>query len=204
MAEEVVPAQQPRIRTGQEIFAGLGLGLAVGLLVGMSNAPVTSLVVSSLVALIATFFGLSAQTVDGARVLRIAAFGIACPIAIVFGLAARAHAWFAPTIQQQTLAWTNAGFSPAEARSMVAFHELGFVPAGQKTVDPPKSVNGLFSSTLEQCSTLVASRFTSIDKRIESMQLAGGDWKTFADSLTDLDSGHKTAVVNAAYALACQ
>jgi hypothetical protein len=84
------------MREKQEAFAGLVLGAAVGLLVGMSNTPVTAIVVSSLVALIATFFGLSSQHAEGVKALRIASFGLACPIAIFVALAARTHGWLTP------------------------------------------------------------------------------------------------------------
>lgn len=108
------------MRGKQEAFAGLALGTAVGLLVGRSNSPVTANVVSSLVALIATFFGLSSQRAGGVRALRIASSGFACPIDIFVALAARSHGWPTPSIQQQIASGTTAGHIPAEARSFVA------------------------------------------------------------------------------------
>jgi hypothetical protein len=195
------------MRSTQEIFAGVGLGAAVGILVGMSNTPVVAIVVSSLVALVATFFGLSSQTTEGTKVLRIASFGLACPIAVFIGLGARAHGWVTPSIQHQIADWTNAGYSPAEARSFVAFRELGVIPEGQKTAEPrqPLGVRGdLLSETSQaECDHLQASRFASEADRTAAMQKAGGAWKVLADSLGDLDSARRTAVVNAAYGLAC-
>lgn len=54
------------------------------ILVGMSTA-----LVSSPVALVATLFGLSSQTTEGTKVLRIVSFGLACPVAIFIGLGVR-------------------------------------------------------------------------------------------------------------------
>jgi hypothetical protein len=196
------------MRSTQEIFAGVGLGAAVGILVGMSTAPVVAIVVSSLVALVATFFGLSSQTTEGTKVLRIASFGLACPIAVFIGLGARSHGWLTPSIQHQIADWTNAGYSPAEARSFVAFRELGLIPEGQKTAEPqqPLGVRGGLPNETRQteCDHLVASRFASEADRIDAMRKAGGTWKVLADSLGDFDRSRRTAVVNAAYGLACQ
>jgi hypothetical protein len=196
------------MRSIQEIFAGVGLGAAVGILVGMSTAPVVAIVVSSLVALVATFFGLSSQTTEGTKVLRIASFGLACPIAVFIGLGARSHGWLTPSIQHQIANWTNAGYSPAEARSFVAFRELGLVPEGQKTAEPqqPLGVRGGLPSQTRQteCDRLLASRFVSEADRINAMQKEGGAWKVLADSLGDFDRSRRTAVANAAYELACQ
>jgi hypothetical protein len=192
----------------QEIFAGVGLGAAVGILVGMSNTPVVAIVVSSLVALVATFFGLSTQTTEGAKVLRIASFGLACPIAVFVGLGARSHGWLTPSIQHQIANWTNAGYSPAEARSFVAFRELGVVPEGQKTAEPQQPLGvrgGLFSETKQtDCDHLLASRFANEADRIDAMQKAGGAWRVLADSIVNLDDVRRATVVNATYELACQ
>jgi hypothetical protein len=192
------------MRSMQEIFAGVGLGAAVGILVGMSTAPVVAIVVSSLVALVATFFGLSSQTTEGTKVLRIASFGLACPIAVFIGLGARSHGWLTPSIQHQIADWTNAGYSPAE----VAFRELGLIPEGQKTGEPqqPLGVRGGLPSETRQteCDHLLASRFASEADRIDAMEKEGGPWKVLADSLGDFDKPRRTAVVNAAYGLACQ
>ncbi|NYF53942.1 hypothetical protein [Tunturiibacter gelidoferens] len=196
------------MRSIQEIFAGVGLGAAVGILVGMSTAPVVAIVVSSLVALVATFFGLSSQTTEGTKVLRIASFGLACPMAVFIGLGARSHGWLTPSIQHQIADWTNAGYSPAEARSFVAFRELGLIPEGQKTAEPqqPLGIRGDLPSETRQaeCDHLLTSRFASGADRIYAMRKEGGAWKALANSLGDLDRSRQNAVVDAAYGLACQ
>jgi hypothetical protein len=196
------------MREKQEAFAGLTLGAAVGLLVGMSNTPVTAIVVSSLVALIATFFGLSSQHAEGVKALRIASFGLACPIAILVALTVRSHGWLTPSIQQQIAGWTTAGYTPAEARSFVAFRELGLVPEGQKTAEPqpPVGIRGtLLSENRENdCDRLAASRFGTDEERLNAMRTAGGNWKVLADSLEGVDAVRRSVVMNAAFQFACQ
>src|SRR5580704_12727071 len=105
----------------QEIVSGIGLGLAIGIFVGMSTAPVVAIVVTSLAAVLAAFFGLSAGVSEGPRILRIASFSFACPLAVLCGVAVRSHGLMAPSVDQQLREWTSAGYTPEEARSFVAF-----------------------------------------------------------------------------------
>lgn len=193
------------MRISSDVFAGIGLGLAVGLLVGLSNSPITATVASSLLALLATFIGLSANPNEGTKIVRIAAFGPALVLAIIFGLSARSHGWFAPSIRTQVQEWVAAGYEASTAKSLVAYRELGVVPDGTKVVDPPKRSNtGLFSDSLQSnCNLLESSRFAHIEDRLGAMQKTGGQWKALADSLTSLDVSRQDKILNAAYGVAC-
>jgi hypothetical protein len=200
------------MQTRQEVLAGVGLGFAVGILVGMSTSPVVAIVVSSLAAVLATFFGLSAPSNDATRVLRIASFGFACPVAVILGLGVRSHNWLGPSVEQQIKDWTNAGYTVQQARAFVAFRQLGLVPEGQKTAAVPKSSvdSGLFSApdstndpVVAECGRLVSSRFPTANERLDAMKRAGGVWKTLGDSIVNPNSAQSAAVIEAAYRLAC-
>ena len=193
------------MRISSDIFAGVGLGLAVGLLVGLSTSPITATVASSLLALLATYIGLSADPSENAKLVRIASFGPALVLAVIFGLSARSHGWFAPSIHTQVQQWAVAGYDPSMARSLVAYSELGIVPDGTKAVDPPKRLGtGVMNSSLQSnCNLLDASRFAHIEDRLDAMQKTGGQWKALADSLTSLDVSRQDLIVNAAYGIAC-
>ena len=195
----------------QECLAGIGLGMAVGVFVGMSTSAVVAVVVSALAAVLAAFFGLSAGSGQGARVLRIASFGFACPLAVLLGLGIRSHSWLAPSIDDQIKEWTRAGYNPEQARNFVAFRQLGLVPQGFKATDLPKPVNGLFSShsdtsdpILAECGRLTPSRFSNPDEQINAMRSAGDAWKVLADSVAEVDSAHRESVIDAAYKLVCR
>src|ERR1022692_4256025 len=192
------------MRISSDVFAGIGLGLAVGLLVGLSTSSITATVASSLLALLATFIGLSADPNENAKLARIASFGPALVLAIIFGLSARSHGWFAPSIRTQVQEWAVAGYEPSMAKSLVAYRELGIVPNGTKVVNPPKRLDtGLFSNSLQSnCNLLEASRFAHVEDRLDAMQKAGGQWKALADSLTSLDVSRQDQIVNAAYGAA--
>jgi hypothetical protein len=198
------------MRKRHEILAGAGLGFALGMFVGMSTASVVAIMVTSLAALLAAFFGLSAGATDSAKILRIAAFAVACPIAVIAGVSIRVHDWLEPSLKQQISEWTGAGYTADQARSLVVFRQLGLIPEGQKAVDPPKSRTGLFASTSEsssavlaECSRLSARRLPKPEERISAMRDAGGAWKTLADAVDKSDAEHRGAVLEAAYGLVC-
>lgn len=176
----------------------------------MSNSPVVAIIVTSLAAVLASFFGLSASSDQGARVLRIAFFGLACPVAVFLGVGVRSHSWLAPSIQEQVTAWTKAGYTAEQARSFVVFRQLGLIPGGQKTSEVPKSYLGLFSASSQsddpiaaECGHFSASRFSNSDERLRAMQNAGGAWKSLADSVLAANAPPREGIVESAYQLVC-
>jgi hypothetical protein len=153
-----------------QIFAGTGLGLLVGILVGLSSSPVVATVVSALAAGMVTLLGFSKQNAtdddnykdrtlltslasrDSA--LRLGSFGVACTIAVVFALFLRTHNWASPSISDQIAEVQRAGYTPDEAHRWVAYRNLGpvlYASAGQATTtaangdkasSPPAATSG--------------------------------------------------------------
>ncbi len=117
-----------------DILAGCAMGALVGLLIGLSNAPVVGAVVSALLALLVTFLGLGGAgpvKIDAKIERRLAGFCIFCVIALLLGVAARANQWFAPPLSSEIKAWTDAQASTEQAVMFVAFERLGILPAGE-------------------------------------------------------------------------
>jgi hypothetical protein len=124
-----------------DILAGCAMGALVGLLIGLSNAPVVGAVVSALLALLVTFLGLGGAgpvKIDAKIERRLVGFCIFCVIALLLGVAARANQWFAPPLSSEIKAWTDAQASTEQAVMFVAFERLGILPAGQTASNPAR------------------------------------------------------------------
>ena len=137
----------------REAFAGIGMGLLVGLLLGLSSTSVAGIVTSALTAGLAVFFGLSRS--DGPdRALRIGCFGFACASAGLGGLVLRSGPWLERDIPSEVARWTRAQYSPEEARSLVAYQVLGVRPQGREISAVPPPPLPLFSSHTDLCARL--------------------------------------------------
>ena len=130
-----------------QLFAGVGLGLLVGVLVGLSSSPVVSVVVGALASGMVTLLGFVRSPKDGeaplsdGSVVRLGGFGVACAAAVLFGLFIRTHNWLSPSIADQVAEVQRAGYSGEEARRWVAYKNVGAVlePAisGAAGTEPP-------------------------------------------------------------------
>src|ERR1700741_2864708 len=108
-----------------QLFAGVGLGLLVGVL-GLSSSPVVSVVVGALAAGMVTLLGFARSSKDGdssyaeGSVIRLGGFGVACAAAVLLGVAIRTHSWLSPSIAKQVSEVQRAGYSGATAVSKMA------------------------------------------------------------------------------------
>jgi len=205
------PPPPPRI--GFNFVVGGGLGLVVGVLMGMTTTPVVGGILAALAALFATIFGVKDN--DTSSFARIGGFGLFCVLGVAGGVYLRAHNSLGNNPRQQVAEWTSAGFSDSVARSIVLYREMGLlvnakgelVPTARadKIVVPTSSTaTTLSGATAEECDNMLPSRFGDDAKKIiASYQATGGRWETFANALDGLPPARQTALINAAYALAC-
>jgi len=116
-----------------QLFAGIGLGLLVGVLVGLSSSPVVSVVVGALASGMVTLLGFVRSPKEGetpssdGSVVRLGGFGVACAAAVLLGLFIRTHNWLSPSIADQVAEVQRAGYSGEEARRWVAYKNVGAV-----------------------------------------------------------------------------
>ena len=137
----------------KEAFAGTGLGLLVGLLLGMSSTSVAGIVVAALTAGLGAFFGLARS--DGPdRTVRIGCFGLACAVAAIGGVTVRAGPWLERDVGSEVARWTKAQYPPEEARTLVAYQLLGIRPTGREVGTLPPSPVPLFAGHSDLCSRL--------------------------------------------------
>jgi len=156
-AQNVSPKQRGS-GLATQILSGVGLGLLLGMIAGLSVSPVVQVILGALVTVVTGFLGLQAAPADGAasgvlgnlkiNEVRIGSFAFACVAGILCGLFIRSNAPFT-SITHDVKKWTDAGYSEPEARQNVAFQLLGFKPADKEIVagDLQKaSASGLFAA----------------------------------------------------------
>jgi hypothetical protein len=164
-----------------DIFAGTGVGLLLGSVIGLSVTPVVAMVVGALTSFLAVFLGLdgknSTSLLPKVNAIRIGAFGFATVAGLALGLHARVNNPLAvdPSI---ALARWDAAFpdNPTLARQMMVYERTAIVPAtlafensgsaSNVTIDP--SAAGakqvvLFSalSEFDACARLDPERFAT-------------------------------------------
>jgi hypothetical protein len=128
----------------RNVFAGMGLGLLIGVIVGLSIAQVTGMVLGALTSLLAGFFGLkgSKEGEMGNQIL-IGTFSLTCLCAIFFGMFIRTHDLFSPSMTSDVDKYKYAKFSEDEIKKIILFKELGLVPEGYKFSKDAKDTHGL-------------------------------------------------------------
>lgn len=159
----------PRIDLIGRIFAGAGLGLLLGLIVGLSKTPVVAGVVGTLTGLLAVFLGLQARdsslpVVGGVKVdgLRIGSFGFATSMGLILGMFIRVTNPFELSPEEQYTRWLTAFGEGNEnlARQAMVYERLSllsktweFAPGEASEVDRTEGVRRQGASLVGKAST---------------------------------------------------
>jgi len=202
-----------------QLLAGTALGLLLGLLVGLSSSPVVATVVGTLTGGMLVFLGfVSNSTPDSntkssfeAAGWRLTGFGLACTVALLFGLLVRAHNFLTPPIKQQVSELTDAGFTPDEAHAWVAYKNIGVLMRAQPNIpaDKDKRAAGTASSYLfatpgtDSCELFNPEKYSNQTEHLNALHNAGGRYAAFADSLASLDEKSRAAALAATKRLFC-
>jgi hypothetical protein len=204
-----------------QLFAGIGLGLLVGVLVGLSSSPVVSVVVGALAAGMVTLLGFVQSVKAGetsnseGSVVRLGGFGVACTAAILLGLFIRTHDLLSPSIADQVSEVQKAGYTSPEARRWVAYKNVGAVlesgSSGGSTAQPEtgrgaESVAGsvLFSSAdAGECQHFDTARYKDVPEHLYSLRQSGGKYAEYAEKISTLDASRQKAVLDSLRLLAC-
>ncbi|MEO6812869.1 MAG: hypothetical protein ABI172_03000 [Ginsengibacter sp.] len=115
----------------KEIFAGLGLGILIGTIIGLSIAQVTGIILGALTSLLAAFFGLrgSKEGEKGNQMI-IGTFSFACVLSVFLGLYIRTHNFFSPSLESEVKEYKTAFFDTSEIKKIILFKQLGLLPEG--------------------------------------------------------------------------
>lgn len=200
-----------------QLFAGSGLGLLVGVLVGLSSSPVVSAVVGALAAGMVTLLGFVRSPKDGeasyteGSVIRLGSFGLACAAAVLLGLYIRTHNWLSPSIADQVSEIQKAGYSADDARKWVAYRNIGTVLA-PAAADKSPAVAGaapvagsvLFSGGNEgQCQYFDTNRYKDTQEHLYALRQLGGTYAEYAGKISTMDATQQKAVLTSLRLLFC-
>ncbi len=206
-----------------QLFAGAGLGLLVGVLVGLSSSPVVAGLVGALAAGMVTLLGFARPAkedqpsyTDGS-VVRLGSFGVACAAAVILGLFIRTYNWASPSIAEQVSEVQKAGYSPEEARRWVAYRNIGTsTPAANSDASPATasthSTGGtasaagsvLFSGTNQgECQHFDTNRYKDAQEHLYALRQLGGKYAEYAEKISSLDASQQKTVLNSLRLLFC-
>ena len=172
---------KPATTGGSEFLAGGALGALVGMLLGMSTAPIVGTLMTGLVALMASFFGFGSALLPrgGPTTKRLVGFCIAAVIATILGVLARTHDTLSPptppkpspeTIQAFVSELRDLKFPESKIYDFVAIKYFGVLPNGNSLPQPTKtddtSRTKLFASAGDDCKTLPALASSPVDSKI--------------------------------------
>ncbi len=130
-----------------DVCAGSGFGLLLGVIVGLSQTPVVTEVITALTGLLAVFLGLQAGAETKIPLIgrlqlnnaRIASFGIATVLGLVLGLFLRIANPFAEPPDVDYARWTKVfPDNPVLARQAMLYERMG-VKAANWNFDPNKA-----------------------------------------------------------------
>lgn len=203
-----------------QLFAGIGLGLLVGVLVGLSSSPVVSVVIGALAGGMVTLLGFAPAAKEGdssslsGSVIRLGSFGLACAAAVVLGLFIRTHNWASPSISEQVAEVQKAGYSGEEARRWVAYKNVGAIlgsgPGSAGSQPSASSGTGsvagsvLFSGAdTGECQHFDTSRYKDAAEQLYALRQSGGKYAEYAQKIATLDAGQQKMVFESLRLLFC-
>lgn len=204
-----------------QLFAGVGLGLLVGILVGLSSSPVVSVVVGALAAGMVTLLGFTRSSTGGepsyseGSTIRLGGFGVACAAAVILGLFIRTHNWASPSIAEQVSDVQKAGYSGEEARRWVAYKNIGAIlqpgsSSGSNSQSPPNRGAELVAGSVlfsgadsGECQHFDTNRYKDAPEHLYSLRQSGGKYAEYAEKISTLDAAQQKAVLDSLRLLFC-
>ncbi len=222
-------AEDPIKRTSiaADVFAGAGIGLLLGTVLGLSTTPVVALVVGALSSLLAVFLGLDGKQttsrLPAVNAIRIGAFGFATVAGLALGLHVRINNPLASDPSRAMARWSEAfPDNPTLARQMMVHERTAITPwrlTYDETADndaPVRLDTGaagakqavLFSSLsdYDACSRLDPERFATADETLSAY--SRGDppdlVRAVGDQIGALPGDERGLAVQLAHEILCQ
>lgn len=197
---------EPSVRRHLSDFvSGAAIGLFVGFLIGLSISEVVGTVVGALTALIAAYFGITADSrPEIVRLGRVTGFALAAAAGLLIGLYLRTHDSLSETLESQIDEWRTAGYSSEMARKIVVYQRTGLIPNAWTSASDRTSSEStaLFRGSSEECGRLDPHLFSDAQELINAFELAGGDWARVARLVEDGGTGQRESL-EVVWRLAC-
>lgn len=206
-----------------DVFAGAGVGLLLGTVMGLTTTPVVAVVVGALTSLLAVFLGLDgkASKLPAVNAVRIGAFGFATVVGLGLGLHVRINNPLAVSPEVAMQKWQQAfPENPTLARQMMVYERSAIRPASlsfaegeaDEVVVDTALASGkqalLFSglSEFDACSRLDPLRFGSADQVLAAYKLGNPPElvQTVGAQIEGLPSADQTVAVNVAHQILCE
>lgn len=177
--------ERPVRRELIDLFAGAAIGFLVGFLIGLSVSEIVGAAVGALTALIAAFFGLTAESRPAsARLGRVTGFALAAVVGLLAGIYLRTHDSLSESLRSRVDEWVSAGYSKPTARALVVYQRTGLLPEGWSRASDPRPASSdstaLFRGSSEECGRLDPKSFPDANELANAFALAGGDWARVA------------------------
>lgn len=193
-----------------DITSGVALGVLVGVLVGISASQVVASTVAAILALVATFFGFGGSvgtSTPQVNTARIVGFGFAMALALVGGIALRAHGFLGPSFSERVASFSVQGLDPQLARDLAIYEHTGLrtgllIEATERRDASPLSpfAFGDEQGTADSnCANLHASILPDPDARLNAMILSDEPWASFGRIGQSLSGEHKSHFLEAVY-----
>ena len=171
------------MKKGTAIFGGIGLGLLIGILIGLSTSSTVGLIIGALSSGLLVFLGFKGKD-SVIQTLRVGTFGISCTIALLIGLYLRVNNAFAPSIKSEVNSWIEDSiYSLDEAKSFVAYSRLGILTE-EFQVDSFQNrklsqTTVLFGSeiNISDCEKLIGYEDFPIENELKAFKRVGGIWE---------------------------
>jgi hypothetical protein len=184
------------------IFSGLGMGLLLGIIMGLSASEVVQTIFGVLTALLGAFLGFDRRSFSGMEAeeyekekynalytgLRAGSFGIAVVVGILSGMYIRTQEVLTMSVEKRIKQWTDADFEPDYARKLVAYQMLSIDPQTGET-GPLTEVQRITQGVLFNAAQR-ASLCGTIDPGSWN-----GDWQQAKKAMLDLDMDPVTELV---------
>lgn len=186
------------------ILSGIGMGLLLGIIMGLSTSEVVKTIFGVLAGLMGAFLGFDKRSYAGMEAseyekekyntlftaMRAGWFGIAVVFGLLSGMLIRTQAIFEISIENRVKQWTDAGYDPDYSRKLVTYKifaidpntgELGTVTEVQKA-----GMAALFSAEdrASLCGAIDTDNWNN-------------DWQTAKDALLELKNEPLTKLVAA-------
>ncbi len=160
-----------------QVYSGVGLGLLIGFLLGLSSSPIVGLVVGSITALLSSLIGADLPGLAGDKKsepkvsteqlkivgVRAGSFGLACILGIIMGIYMRTHDFLSPrdkSLQENYQELLNLGYSESESRDIIK--EKYLLPKNATVADSAT----LIASQIKQ-TVLFSEKDTSLCDKIQ-------------------------------------
>ncbi|MEE4300909.1 MAG: hypothetical protein V2J24_15830, partial [Pseudomonadales bacterium] len=192
-------ALAPSTSNAVSVFAGAGIGLMVGSMLGLAVPPgdgtsIVAYFVAAVGGALAALLGLNDAHFSTAKGLRIGAFGLAVVLAAPTGIYVRAHGLLGPDLDAQRTALEAEGLEPAAAAAIVEARAAARGPVGLVGEQ----------GFAKRCEDFDPAGFGGeVELVLQAYSLRGAPWADVAETIGAMPAAHRRDALYAAHAAIC-